>query len=314
MNVCLAVHWSGRWQDKWRVTWAFDSAEFWEVRPLLSFVPVSGQLMRYIIVLDTKNYLYRGGLCYTRKAQLLMITLVCKFIQLLFLVLTWNLFCLDLALISGLPLDSVSEPSLYQWEIFVLFLRISRCVKHSSCALLSSGCKYLLIRTETASLKSPQTQESSGDGGLKFSFVISSARKKLSQHMNLDILALCSGWIFHTCFCSVVLGRNQAPVHLVSYSVKQRDTTQRIFLSPLSLKRQCMCIQQWCPGKAGVGVSRASMYSDPSKSSTCKGINFIQLPITSACYINMWFTSATPFPWKDKIRYKCKAANFQAWP
>lgn len=68
---------------------------------------------------DKKNYIYPGGFCCTRRAQLLLMAHNgCIFIQLLLLVLTCNLFCLDSALISGLWLDPSLEPSLRQWWDF----------------------------------------------------------------------------------------------------------------------------------------------------------------------------------------------------
>lgn len=171
--------------------------KFWQcwvlgVSLLLSFVPVSGQLVRYMIILQTKNYLHQGGLCCTRKAQLWYLlwytktSLDCIFTQLLLLVLTWNLFCLDLALISGLKLDSASEPRLY--EIFLLLLKICRYVKYPSLCPVLQWFKILDKTWDTVFQKSLNS-------GVKwwwrqFSIIISSTREDRTERaMNLDILA-----------------------------------------------------------------------------------------------------------------------------
>lgn len=114
-------------------------------------------------------------------------------------------------------------------------------------------------------------------------------------------------------------------VHIVSYSGKQRDTTQSTEFSPhFSSFRDNTCAYSNRGARNDV-LGRQERHcvmllctQTPLKAPHPEGLTWFSLqlhwPVISMCYLQVLKSRATPFPWKGKNRYKCKAPNFQAWP
>lgn len=102
--------------------------------------------------------------------------------------------------------------------------------------------------------------------------------------MNLHVLDLCSGQIFHPFipYCSYGLELGSSPHSFLLWEAKRYNTEHRLLPSYLFFKRKHMALlcmleqecKEWCPMKAGEIVFHTSVYPDPSESSTCLQLHY----------------------------------------